>query len=241
MNSVSPEQYDAWYDTPRGRWMGDLETALLTRLLKPEAGERILDVGCGTGWFTRRLARDHAVHMTGVDIDAPRLAHAKRMDTQSNYLVADALRLPFADGEFDRAISVTALDFMPDWQPAVQEMMRVTRRRLVLITLNRNSLLWWRKGRGGGSASYAGAHWRTAAEMRRGLRDLGLKQVHQNGAILFPGGSAPARLVERWTGGRTPFHRFGSVLAFAAVLPKPPCRRISRSCSNNGQPPPGTV
>ncbi|MFA5522428.1 MAG: class I SAM-dependent methyltransferase [Castellaniella sp.] len=219
MDSLSPEQYDAWYDTPRGRWMADLETALLARLLKPEAGQRILDVGCGTGWFTRRLAQDHAVHMTGVDIHAPRLAYAKRMDARSDYLVADALQLPFADGEFDCAISVTALDFIADWPLAVQEMMRVTRRRLVLITLNRNSLLWWHKGRGRGSDSYAGAHWRTAAEMRRGLSDLGLEHVRESGAILMPGGSMPARLAERWVGGRWPWHNFGSVLAFAADLP----------------------
>lgn len=53
---MNPAEYDAWYDTDSGRWIGDIEYRLMTELLKPEAGESILDVGCGSGWFTRRFA-----------------------------------------------------------------------------------------------------------------------------------------------------------------------------------------
>ncbi len=48
--------YDAWYDTPRGRWIGEREFRLAQCLLAPQPGETLLDVGCGTGWFTRRFA-----------------------------------------------------------------------------------------------------------------------------------------------------------------------------------------
>lgn len=49
-------QFDAWYDTPRGRWIGNVEYGLVRRLLAVQPGDTVLDVGCGTGWFTRRVA-----------------------------------------------------------------------------------------------------------------------------------------------------------------------------------------
>lgn len=65
-----PEKYDRWYRTPRGAWIGRLEYGLLRRLLKPQPHESVLDVGCGTGYFTRCFARDQAAGVVGVDPDA---------------------------------------------------------------------------------------------------------------------------------------------------------------------------
>lgn len=41
--------YDAWYDSQRGRWIGETEFSLLCKLLMPQAGASLLDVGCGSG------------------------------------------------------------------------------------------------------------------------------------------------------------------------------------------------
>jgi len=71
---MKPEQYDAWYRTPRGAWIGDTEFRLLLRLLAPQRGETLLDVGCGTGYFTRRCAREAGLQATGVDPDPQWLA-----------------------------------------------------------------------------------------------------------------------------------------------------------------------
>ena len=73
---MTPEQYDAWYDTLRGRWIGEAEYRLIRRLLDPHPGEALLDVGCGTGWFTRRVAADGA-QMVGLDRDAEALRFAR--------------------------------------------------------------------------------------------------------------------------------------------------------------------
>jgi SAM-dependent methyltransferase len=54
---MTPAEYDAWYDSPRGRWIGSTELRLVCRRLRMTPGTSLLDVGCGTGGFTRRLAR----------------------------------------------------------------------------------------------------------------------------------------------------------------------------------------
>jgi hypothetical protein len=42
---TDPAAYEAWYHTPRGAWIGGLESALLLRLLQPHPGQTLLDVG----------------------------------------------------------------------------------------------------------------------------------------------------------------------------------------------------
>jgi SAM-dependent methyltransferase len=163
--SVLAEDYDAWYRTPRGAWIGEVEYGLLRAMLAAERHSSLLDAGCGTGYFSRRFACDgHAV--TGIDLDPAMVgfAHAHRAASEA-YFVADALALPFADGAFDYCVSITALCFVRDERRALEEMVRVARRGIALGLLNRRSLLYWQKGRRGGSGAYRGAHWHTRPEI----------------------------------------------------------------------------
>jgi len=88
---VTPQQYDAWYEAPRGAWIGDLEYRLLRRTLGPRSGASLLDIGCGTGYFSRRLALDgHAV--TGVDLDPAMIEYARQRAAASATRAAMRLR-----------------------------------------------------------------------------------------------------------------------------------------------------
>ena len=200
--------YDAWYDTPHGRWIGETEYRLLLRQLDPQRGERILDVGCGTGWFTRRLAGRPDLDVTGSDINSAALAFARSRDRHATYLHADALRLPFADDSFERVISVTALCFIADWPRAIGEIVRVCRKRFAIGLLNRHSRLWRQKGRDGGVGAYRGAHWPIAREVRHVLDTLPVDRVSTRSAIFLPSGSRAARLVERCVPAVLPFGSF---------------------------------
>lgn len=194
--TVTPEQYDAWYDTPRGRWIGDVEWAVLRSALELRAGESLLDVGCGTGHFTRRGAADGA-QVVGLDLDEGALEFARRRSTQTvRFLHGDATCLPFEDHSFDKVMSVAALCFVPQWQKAVAEIVRVSRHRFALGLLNRNSLLWLHKGCRGGSGTYRGAHWHTATEVAPVLQSLPVSDVRYAFGVFLPGGSAMARLAE---------------------------------------------
>ena len=99
---MTPEAYEAWYATPRGRWITGVEYAMLRGMLAPEPGDTLLDVGCGTGHFTRRFARDgHTV--VGIDPDADAVGWARgHTASGERYVRGRAEALPFPDPCSDR-------------------------------------------------------------------------------------------------------------------------------------------
>jgi ubiquinone/menaquinone biosynthesis C-methylase UbiE len=151
--------YDRWYETPRGQWIGQREVALVLEQLQPRSGESLLDVGCGTGFFTRALAASVDGEFTGVDVNSDWVEYAcRRHGGRASYDVGDARALPYADASFDLVVSITALCFIDDEVTAVREILRVARRRYAVGLLNRHSLIWLQKGRGAGHGGYRGAH-----------------------------------------------------------------------------------
>ena len=100
--------YNAWYQTPRGAWTGDTEYAQVLAMLQARPGDSILDVGCGTGYFTRRLAAD-GFSVTGADRDPGMLKVANALaGGASQYCLATADVLPFADDEFDCSVAIAS-------------------------------------------------------------------------------------------------------------------------------------
>lgn len=193
---MQAKDYDAWYQTPRGSWIGEQEYQLLRRLLQPATGQSMIDVGCGTGYFTRRFAAD-SVRVTGVDPDAVMISYAESQQiANESYLLGDARTLPFPDRSFDYCIAVASLCFIQEQELALAEMVRVTRKRIAIGFLNRNSLLYRQKGRHGGSGAYQDAHWHTPAEVRRLFHDLPVSNLQLRSAIYLPGGNGFARAVE---------------------------------------------
>ncbi len=208
---MEPREYDAWYDTPRGSWIGEVEFALLRRLLRSAPAQSLIDIGCGTGYFTRRFSIDAGLRVTGVDIARDSLGFAKSRSPDIAFVAADACRLPFAQDAFDLAAAVTSLCFVADERSAVREMVRVTRGRFVVGLLNRHSLLYLRKGRGGGLGAYRGAHWHALPEIGSLFSALPVEGLEIRTAVLFPGGTRAARRAESIAGGRLPWGSFIAV------------------------------
>ena len=193
---MTPEEYDAWYRTPRGRWIGATEYRLLHEVLAPSPDASVLDVGCGTGYFTRRLAGDD-FKITGIDSSPAMIHYAQsRRQTGEEYIIGDARDLPFPDQRFDYCIAITSLCFIREQEQAFAEMVRVTRRRIAVGLLNRSSLLYWQKGRQGGRGAYQGAHWHTACEARALLVRATLKNITVRSAIYLPSGGVAAKCIE---------------------------------------------
>ena len=193
---MTPAEYDAWYRTPRGSWIGETEYRLMREALALPPGASALDVGCGTGYFTRRLASD-GYDVTGVDASAEMTGYARSHGTgRERYVIGDARRLSFPDRHFDACVAITSLCFIREQEQALAEMMRVTRRRIVLGLLNRHSLLYWQKGRHGGRGAYHGARWHTARAARALLVRANLQNIDIRSAIYLPSGNGVARTME---------------------------------------------
>lgn len=201
-NSSTPSAYEAWYDTPRGHWIGATEYALAQRELAAIPGETLLDVGCGTGWFTRRFAADGLL-ATGLDPNPEWLAYARAHSKPDLHWVdGDARQLPFTDNSFDRVTSIAALCFVADERQAVAEILRVTRRSFAIGWLNRSSLLYRQKA---GSGAYRGARWHTANEVRAFFHNLPVANLRLTSAVFLPGGGMTARAMERLLPNRLPW------------------------------------
>jgi SAM-dependent methyltransferase len=143
-----PAHYEAWYQAA-GRRADRLEKTLLGQLLAgfPRAST-ILEVGCGTGHFSRWFAQQ-GLRTTGLDLSRPMLAEAARLGSPP-CVQGDALALPFSNQAFDLVALVTTLEFLPEPVRALSEASRVARKGLILGALNRQSLLGRRLRRVGG-------------------------------------------------------------------------------------------
>lgn len=101
--------YEAWYATPRGRRADLAERSLLERLLAPFAtAQSALEVGCGTGHFTRRLA-NRLPRVIGLDRAPAMLAEARRCDPNLLLVQGDAHHLPVRSHAVDLGVFMLTL------------------------------------------------------------------------------------------------------------------------------------
>ena len=94
----------------------------LMRLLGPQPGEWILDLGCGTGQLCSEIAA-HGAHVVGVDRSTEMIASARTKFPALHFLVADARALPFAL-EFDAVFSNAALHWIKEAEQVVRGIAR---------------------------------------------------------------------------------------------------------------------
>lgn len=92
-----------------------------------EPGARYLDVGCGNGAATIRVARTYGLVAVGVDIDPEQIEAARERAGGADvaFITADACRLPFESGAFDIVATSNATHHIPDWESALRELIRV--------------------------------------------------------------------------------------------------------------------
>lgn len=141
----SAKSYDSWYESRMGAYVDWVETELAFSLFPHEKGMRVLDVGCGTGNQSIKLAR-MGMQVTGIDKSTKMLEiareKAKKEEALSvDFQYMDAEKLEFESDSFDGAISITAFEFLPAPEKVLKEMFRVVKKggSLLIGTINRDS------------------------------------------------------------------------------------------------------
>ena len=98
-------------------------------------GAQILEVGCGPGLLSLRLARQHGFKVTGLDLDPAMMARARANTDRApngegrrpSFLVGDVAALAFPDGSFDLVISTLSMHHWADPAVGLAEIGRVLR------------------------------------------------------------------------------------------------------------------
>lgn len=128
--SACPYSQRFWVEAPHPL----ITRARLAEILELEPGERVLEVGPGTGYYTpglaERLGPDGSVEV--LDIQQEMLDHTIRSVRERGLwnvsaTRADARDLPYDDGSFDAAVLITVLGEIPDPEAALRELARVLR------------------------------------------------------------------------------------------------------------------
>src|SRR5262245_44891032 len=117
------------YERFMGRWSRDL-APLFVRFAGVRNGDAVLDVGSGTGALTVAVTlAAPSSRIVGIDPAAPYVAFAQAREAGDlvQFEIGDAQQLRFADDTFDRTLSLLNLNFIPDPDKALSEMIRVTR------------------------------------------------------------------------------------------------------------------
>lgn len=132
---VAQDSISYYCDHVAGKTLDDYSSTyehqmmLIKKIAPVQANARILEVGCGTGWFTV-LARRAGFDAVGMDLAERVVRFAAREraaegDVEAHFLSADAEALPFAHGQFDVLIANSVLEHVPDWKTFLKEAHRV--------------------------------------------------------------------------------------------------------------------
>jgi trans-aconitate methyltransferase len=122
MTAADPSQRQVWSAETyarHARFVSDLAGPVL-EWLAPQAGERVLDLGCGDGVLTAELAR-RGVSVLGIDISESLLKAAAERGVETRHM--DGQNLPF-DGEFDAVFSNAALHWMSNASAVIEGVFR---------------------------------------------------------------------------------------------------------------------
>jgi 2-polyprenyl-3-methyl-5-hydroxy-6-metoxy-1,4-benzoquinol methylase len=163
-------------------------TVVFNELLTGDiSGKRLLDAGCGTGWFSK-LSVERGAIVTSMDIGENLLSKVA-LKCNSERVLGSILNIPFEDNVFDIVVSSEVIEHVSDPYLAMQELFRVLKPGGVMVLTTPNKIWYFaiwiantlklRPYRG--LENWTGWH-----EMKRNLRRIGYCDVKLSGIHLFP-------------------------------------------------------
>src|SRR5215472_18993199 len=175
------QEFNQWAAAGRGDEMEDHHSDITDQtlpLMELQPSDRVLDLGCGTGWASRRMARV-AGEVVGLDVADEMLRRAERASStfkNIRYVWGSAENIPAADNYFSKVLSVESFYYYADQGKALDELRRVMApggKLFILINLykdNHYSLRWVTELK-------VPVHARSEAEYEELLRAHGFRDV----------------------------------------------------------------
>lgn len=130
----SAQRIDQYWRDAEGRWREMLAMYLQNIFL---IGENIVEIGCGSGLIYESMLNHRIVTPSsyiGGDVSLNMLTIAKQRYPQVPFLRLDIFQLPFDTASVDNVINIQVLQHLPGYKDAVKELVRVTRKQLIIDT-----------------------------------------------------------------------------------------------------------
>jgi ubiquinone/menaquinone biosynthesis C-methylase UbiE len=150
---------------------------------------RVLDIGCGTGLLTQRVADLPGTRVVGCDFSHGMLTRAAIRTPAGSWVQGDAGGLPFGDGGFDVIVSTEAFHWFPDQAAVLNECFRVLAPggRLLLALVNTPAAPLSAVFHFGSRLVGEPFYWPTVGQMRRLVESAGFRVERQRRVYRLPG------------------------------------------------------
>src|SRR3989344_945796 len=164
-------------------YISKLETDFILQNCPVKKGDRVLDIGIGTGRNADILLKKEAI-IEGIDISEGMMEEAKRKfkGGRVNFTVADAgKKIPFKSDSFDYVICMRVLKYIPTWKKTIEEVSRVLKKDgiFILEIQNKSSIAYF----GLKSANYFLFR---IKEVKNCLRRLDFRIIKSKGGTRLP-------------------------------------------------------
>ena len=120
----------AKYEDSHSRFWNEIRGRKILDMLKPEANDRILEIGCNTGWLVRKIM-DYSKDVVGIDVNSAGIEIAN----MPNLICMDAANMGFSDNSFDKIVCLHTLEHVQEINKAFEEMSRVLKPSGIIILI----------------------------------------------------------------------------------------------------------
>ena len=119
---------DIWnWSSPAGRIRADRRADFFVKVARIKKNDKVLEIGCGTGLFTRKVHEATKADIIATDLSEDLLAEAREKFPAGNFLVDDAMKMKFADESFDVVFGSSILHHL-ELHKSLEEIFRVMKK-----------------------------------------------------------------------------------------------------------------
>lgn len=159
-----------YYKDFRGRLLGnkERERLILQELSKLSRKDFFLEVGCAQGYFVA-MARRFSENAFGGEYEIEKMPSARKAFPGCHFLGINAEVLPFKEDSFDFVLCTEVLEHVPDWKTALNELLRVSKEKVLVTVPLEKGLVWKAISRFRGMDTRGHLHMLDSSDIRNNL------------------------------------------------------------------------